>query len=127
MKRSISTTMRKLHDASEAIRQYMCHLRKIIFSQKDTVIFLFYFRYILTPYTMQVWFKRNLGVLFSTSSNVLIESFTTKKTRTAVFYHVFFRGRSPRIFTLDKTRAVSVLKSFKNDPLLVVFAFSCNF
>ena len=34
------------------------------------------------------------------------------------------RGRSPRIFRLDKTRAVSVLNSFKNDPLLVVFAFS---
>ena len=36
------------------------------------------------------------------------------------------RGHSPRIFSLDKTRAVSVLNSFKNDPLLVVFAFSFN-
>ena len=35
-------------------------------------------------------------------------------------------GRSPIIFSLDKTRAVSVLNSFKNDPLLIVFAFSFN-
>ena len=27
------------------------------------------------------------------------------------------------IFGLDKTCAVSVLNSFKNDPLLIVFAF----
>ena len=34
------------------------------------------------------------------------------------------RGRTPRIFRLGKTRAVKVLNSFKNDPLLhVVFAF----
>ena len=42
------------------------------------------------------------------------------KTRTAVLSSLKIRGRSPRIFRLDKTRAVSVLNSFKNDPLLVV-------
>ena len=33
---------------------------------------------------------------------------------------------SPKNFRLDKTGAVSVLISFKNDPLLVVFDFSLN-
>ena len=33
------------------------------------------------------------------------------------------RGRSPIIFRLDKARAVSVLNSFENDPLLVCFLF----
>ena len=49
------------------------------------------------------------------------------KTRTArISSSLKIRGRSPIIFRLDKTRAVSVLNSFKNDPLLVVFAFSFN-
>ena len=39
------------------------------------------------------------------------------KTRTAVFYQVSkFEG-------VDKTRTVSVLKSFKNDPLFGCFRF----
>ena len=37
------------------------------------------------------------------------------KTRTAVLSSLKIRGRSPIIFRLDKTRAVSVLNSFKND------------
>ena len=32
----------------------------------------------------------------------------------------------PQFDVMFKTRAVSVLNSFKNDPLLVVFAFSFN-
>ena len=42
-----------------------------------------------------------------------------------MFYHVLkIQGCSPRSFRLDKTCAVSVLNSFKNDPLLIVFAFT---
>ena len=50
------------------------------------------------------------------------------KTRTAVFYQVQkFEDVAPEFLDLIyKTRAVSVLNSFKNDPLLVVLAFSLN-
>ena len=43
------------------------------------------------------------------------------KTRTAVFYQVLKMPKTVEgPFRLDKTRAVSVLNNFKNDPLLVV-------
>ena len=42
------------------------------------------------------------------------------------FFHLKIRWRIPIIFILDKTRAVTVLNYFKNDPLLIVFAFSFN-
>ena len=45
------------------------------------------------------------------------------KPNIGVLSSLKIRGRRPAIFRLDKTR---VLNSFKNDPLLVVFAFSFN-
>ena len=48
----------------------------------------------------------------------------TVYTNSSVLSSLKIRGRSPRTLRLDKTRAMSVLNSFKNDPSLVAFAFS---
>ena len=46
-----------------------------------------------------------------------------ENTNSSVLLSLKIRGRYLKIFRLDKTRAVSVLNSFKNDPLLVFFWF----
>ena len=66
------------------------------------------------------------NICFVTSFFISLSN--VKNTNSSVSFFSFKNSRAyPDNIILDKTRAVTVLNNFKNDPLLIVFAFcSCS-